>query len=104
LILLVPRRGLSKAYCAKGLALFGTAKALTICQWVTQAAVPKHAPQLTSLKRLAPVLGALWSLLPVRLNDLCVGGDFALVNDQATKFVAKHWLAISSLAHGAEAA
>ena len=29
---------------------------------------------------------------------------FALVNDQATKFVAKHWLAISSLAHGAEAA
>src|SRR6476660_2891320 len=33
-----------------------------------------------------------------------VGGDFALVNDQATKFVAKHWLAISSLAQGAEAA
>ena len=33
-----------------------------------------------------------------------VGGDFPLVNDQATKFVAKHWRAISSLAHGAEAA
>lgn len=45
-----------------------------------------------------------WSSEPE--DGLCstlVGGDFALVSDQATKFVAKHWLAISSLAHGAEA-
>ena len=33
-----------------------------------------------------------------------VGGDFALVNDQATKFVGKHWPAISSLTTRAEGA
>ena len=46
---------------------------------------------------------ANWSGEPERaLCRTLFGGDFALVNDQATKFVAKHWLAISSLAHGTE--
>ena len=49
-------------------------------------------------------IAAVFKLSACKTAKADVGGDFALVNDQATKFVAKHWLAISSLARGAEAA
>jgi hypothetical protein len=41
----------------------------------------------------------IWSPEPEATIALgLVGGDFALVNDQATKFVAKHWREIQALA------
>jgi hypothetical protein len=47
---------------------------------------------------------ANWSGEPERaLCRTLVGGDFALVNDRR-RSSSPHWLAISSLAHGAEAA
>jgi hypothetical protein len=52
--------------------------------------------------RAAP---ATWSAEPEgSMARALVGGDFALVSDQAAKFVAKHWLRIEALAGSAEAA
>ena len=46
-----------------------------------------------------------WSPEPeATIARTLVGGDFALVSDQATKFVAKHWLEISTLAGASMAA
>jgi hypothetical protein len=46
-----------------------------------------------------------WSPEPeATIARTLVGGDFALISEQATNFVAKHWREIEALAVGAEAA
>ena len=48
---------------------------------------------------------ATWSAEPeAGICRTLVGGDFPLISDQATKFVAKHWIEIRQLVYGAEAA
>jgi hypothetical protein len=47
----------------------------------------------------------LWSAEPeATICRALSGNDFALISDQAAKFVAKHWPVIQELAHGAAAA
>ena len=47
----------------------------------------------------------LWSAKPeATIARTLVGGDFALIRDQAAEFVAKHWREVETLAAGAEAA
>jgi hypothetical protein len=56
----------------------------------------------TSKYRAAP---EVWSAEPeAGICRTLVGGDFALISDQATKFVDKHWIEIRRLINGAEAA